>query len=72
MERTIEQRTIAKVSWRLLPLMVVIYFIGYMDRTNVGRPPSAWPLTERQRAELRRLMISWGLISDATPQRRAG
>jgi 4-hydroxy-tetrahydrodipicolinate synthase len=27
------------------------------------RPPSAWPLTERQLAELRHLMISWKLIS---------
>jgi 4-hydroxy-tetrahydrodipicolinate synthase len=36
------------------------------------RPPSAWPLTERQQAELRRLMTSWRLIPDAAPQRRAG
>jgi 4-hydroxy-tetrahydrodipicolinate synthase len=36
------------------------------------RPPSAWPLTERQQAELRRLMLSWGLISDAAPKRLAG
>src|SRR3984893_2867465 len=36
MERTIEQRTIAKVSWRLRPLIVIIYFVAYMDRTNVG------------------------------------
>jgi len=26
------------------------------------RPPSAWPLTERQQTELRRLMISWNLL----------
>jgi ACS family tartrate transporter-like MFS transporter len=32
----IERRTIAKVSWRLLPLIVLIYFVAYMDRTNVG------------------------------------
>ena len=36
MQGTIEQRTIAKVSWRLLPLIVVIYFVAYMDRTNVS------------------------------------
>jgi 4-hydroxy-tetrahydrodipicolinate synthase len=36
------------------------------------RPPSAWPLTERQLAELRRLMTSWGLIPGAAPQRRTG
>jgi len=32
----IERRTIAKVSWRLLPLIVIIYFVAYIDRTNVG------------------------------------
>ena len=32
----IERRTIRKVSWRLLPLIVTIYFVAYMDRTNVG------------------------------------
>jgi 4-hydroxy-tetrahydrodipicolinate synthase len=35
------------------------------------RPPSAWPLTERQQAELRRLMVAWKLIPE-TPQRRVG
>src|SRR5437667_4788407 len=33
---TLEQTTMAKVSWRLLPLIVVIYFVAYIDRTNVG------------------------------------
>jgi len=33
---TLEQRTIKKVSWRLLPLIIVIYFVAYIDRTNVG------------------------------------
>jgi MFS transporter, ACS family, tartrate transporter len=36
MERSIEQRTLRKVAWRLLPLIVVIYFVAYMDRTNVS------------------------------------
>ena len=35
-ERSVEQRTIAKISWRLLPLIVLIYFVAYIDRTNVG------------------------------------
>jgi MFS transporter, ACS family, tartrate transporter len=26
----------AKVSWRILPLVVLIYFLAYIDRTNVG------------------------------------
>jgi 4-hydroxy-tetrahydrodipicolinate synthase len=33
------------------------------------RPPSAWPLTERQTEELQRLLISWNLVS---PQANAG
>lgn len=33
---TVEQRTMTKVSWRLLPLIVIIYFVAYIDRTNVG------------------------------------
>jgi MFS transporter, ACS family, tartrate transporter len=36
MTSTLEQRTIRKVSWRLLPLIVVIYFVAYVDRTNVS------------------------------------
>ena len=35
-ERTIEQRTMSKVAWRILPLIIVIYFVAYLDRTNVG------------------------------------
>jgi MFS transporter, ACS family, tartrate transporter len=33
---TLEQRTMKKVAWRLLPLIVLIYFVAYVDRTNVG------------------------------------
>jgi MFS transporter, ACS family, tartrate transporter len=32
----IERRTISKVSWRLLPLIVVLYCVAYIDRTNVS------------------------------------
>jgi ACS family tartrate transporter-like MFS transporter len=35
-DKALERQTIAKVSWRLLPLIVVIYFVAYIDRTNVG------------------------------------
>src|SRR5580704_5020082 len=34
--QTIERRTIAKVSWRLLPLVAVAYCIAYIDRTNIA------------------------------------
>lgn len=33
---SIEQRTISKVSWRLLPLLMVSYFVAYLDRVNLG------------------------------------
>jgi MFS transporter, ACS family, tartrate transporter len=36
MVRTIEQRTLRKVYWRLLPLALVAYFMCYLDRINVG------------------------------------
>jgi ACS family tartrate transporter-like MFS transporter len=32
----IEQRTIAKVSSRLVPFLVVCYFVAYLDRVNVS------------------------------------
>jgi len=37
-----------------------------------ARPPSAWPLTDRQEAALHRLMVAWNLIPDAAQQRRVG
>ena len=32
----IESRTIHRVAWRLLPLIVIIYLVAYIDRTNVS------------------------------------
>jgi len=32
----VEKRTIRKVMWRLLPFLVVCYFVAYLDRVNVG------------------------------------
>jgi ACS family tartrate transporter-like MFS transporter len=34
--QTIERRTIAKVSWRLLPLAALAYCIAYIDRSNIS------------------------------------
>jgi ACS family tartrate transporter-like MFS transporter len=34
--QTVERRTIARVSWRLLPLVAVAYCIAYIDRTNIA------------------------------------
>jgi ACS family tartrate transporter-like MFS transporter len=36
MDGTIEARTIGKVSARLIPYLIVCYFIAYLDRVNVG------------------------------------
>jgi len=35
-ELTLEQVTIKKVTWRLIPFLIVTYFICYLDRVNVG------------------------------------
>ncbi|MBV8650076.1 MAG: MFS transporter [Alphaproteobacteria bacterium] len=32
----IEKRTMDKVAWRLVPFLMVCYFIAYLDRVNVG------------------------------------
>jgi MFS transporter, ACS family, tartrate transporter len=34
--QTIERRTVAKVSWRLLPLVALAYCIAYIDRSNIS------------------------------------
>ena len=34
--QAIERRTIAKVSWRLLPLVALAYCIAYIDRSNIS------------------------------------
>ena len=33
---TLERQTIARVSRRLLPLLIACYFVAYLDRVNVG------------------------------------
>ena len=32
----IEKRTISKVLWRLIPFLIICYFVAYLDRVNVG------------------------------------
>jgi ACS family tartrate transporter-like MFS transporter len=34
--KMVEGRTIAKISWRILPLAAVTYCVAYIDRTNVS------------------------------------
>jgi ACS family tartrate transporter-like MFS transporter len=32
----LERQTMARVAWRLLPMLMACYFIAYLDRVNVG------------------------------------
>ena len=32
----VEKRTIRKVMWRLMPFLIICYFVAYLDRVNVG------------------------------------
>ena len=36
MTDVLEHRTIAKISARLLPLLIACYFAAFLDRVNVG------------------------------------
>ncbi len=54
--RTVEGRTIAKVSWRLLPLAALAYCVAYIDRTNV----SFAALTMNKDLGLTAYIYGWG------------
>src|SRR3954463_14604254 len=32
----LEKRVIGKVMWRLIPFLILCYFVAYLDRVNVG------------------------------------
>ena len=34
--QNLEARTIGKVSRRLIPFLIICYFVAYLDRVNVG------------------------------------
>ena len=40
------------------------------DDCGATRPPSAWPLTEKQSANLRTLLAEWKLLAPQEPLRR--
>ncbi len=54
--RTLEQRTMAKISWRLLPLIVLVYFVAYIDRQNV----SFAALTMNKELGINSYLYGWG------------
>jgi hypothetical protein len=32
----LEQRAIRKVTWRLIPFLMLLYFVAFLDRINIG------------------------------------
>ncbi|SFM78981.1 MFS transporter [Methylobacterium pseudosasicola] len=36
MDRSLEQATMRKVAWRLVPFICLLYFIAFIDRVNIG------------------------------------
>ena len=54
--QAIERRTIAKVSWRLLPLVALAYCIAYIDRSNI----SFAALTMNQDLGFSAYIYGWG------------
>jgi len=51
-----QRRTILKVSWRLMPLIVICYLINYIDRTNVAIAA----LTMNKDLGLSAYLFGWG------------
>ena len=36
MADSLENRVMRKVSWRIVPFIMLLYFIAYIDRVNIG------------------------------------
>jgi ACS family tartrate transporter-like MFS transporter len=36
MSPSIEARVVAKLTWRIVPFIMVLYFVAYLDRVNIG------------------------------------
>ncbi|RIX41988.1 MAG: MFS transporter [Rhodocyclales bacterium GT-UBC] len=36
MEQDIEKRTLRRITWRIVPFIMLLYFIAYLDRVNIG------------------------------------
>jgi ACS family tartrate transporter-like MFS transporter len=36
MTSTLEQTTLRKITWRIVPYVILVYFIGFFDRINIG------------------------------------
>jgi ACS family tartrate transporter-like MFS transporter len=36
MTRSVEQRTLSRITWRIVPFVMLLYFIAFIDRVNIG------------------------------------
>lgn len=36
MDKTLEQRVLSRLNWRIVPLVMLMYFVSYIDRVNIG------------------------------------
>lgn len=36
MDTALEKRTMSKVSWRIIPFIMILYFVAFLDRVNIG------------------------------------
>ena len=36
MAEDVERRTLRKITWRIVPFIMLLYFIAYIDRVNIG------------------------------------
>src|SRR6516225_4540543 len=52
----LERTTIRAISWRLIPFLVLAYFLAYLDRVNLGFAA----LTMNAELKFSPLVFSWG------------
>jgi len=36
MAASVEQRALRRITWRIVPFVMVLYFIAFVDRVNIG------------------------------------
>lgn len=36
MEMDIEKRTLRRITWRIVPFIMLLYLVAYIDRVNIG------------------------------------
>ncbi|MBN3724613.1 MFS transporter [Burkholderia sp. Ac-20379] len=36
MDTSLEQRTLRRIGWRIVPFIMLLYFVAYIDRVNIG------------------------------------